>query len=899
MLYNLSTAANQSRYIVSFNYGGDNQVHHGWDFVAPNALVELAGMECRPAMTDRAFALSPILWGDGRRREDKFWEANCLFLDIEDGLPLRDALWLSREFDGCVYTTRNHNRPKGAKPASDRYRVVVGLDGTINDLAAWKRIHASLIDLVWGMDAATSDGARFYRGSVPNGFIIPRLGKRVLSITKLLNYASANILPVAAHRHGVRRTLPQHTATTAGVYDQRLHTEIVKWMGRQPQEWHGKNTCQRVYSVLMYSWNRSPSFEAVLGTVSQLNWVQAWFARKPYQERTFEQTVWASFEDWARGQLRQGGYRPVQPANTLVELDDANLHRFNNYQKIMVQRYRQQHQYPATAEGNATHQLLAYASSHYRKSILDVPCGNEKTSAARCYLAAMANDQNRFWLVKRTRRDCREDRNLIQQLAPNLDVGFLAGFDAKDCQAGLTSWMGMYGKTSPCRSCAHSTTCDFGQAVVNEQGILDKPVVVLTHAKFIGLEAQGRIPLNVSIIIDEQMSRFESYTFHFNRWPKIKRLLSRDMRLRVVPWLRALYKGLKSGGAAQVFRPSDWKMDYLSTVKKIFKVGSQHGDVDSAWEFLSFFRNVRSLYWAMREGKNIHFVRSTIELDVPNRILILDGSATFSPVAWRGFTILRVTQHRQRRYPNIQIRALPYNPTKRQLTAHINQLQSDVGSILSANPSAKVFVASNRNMSKLVNVQRMVNNLRSRPATVHMTRGSVTGSNAARGCDCCVIAMSLFTSVADYVLRACVATGAQEISADRIWRNKRPKMRQGRFDDEDIDTQYRRQYIDELYQAVMRGVVRLDPEAHYTVLAFVPALWMAMELEQLLPGFRLVGVGNTSMSRQLNGYTYLREHGLAGISSYPRLAQIMGYSGMNGRIREELTTLLAALADQA
>ena len=159
---------------------------------------------------------------------------------------------------------------------------------------------------------------------------------------------------------------------------------------------------------------------------------------------------------------------------------------------------------------------------------------------------------------------------------------------------------------------------------------------------------------------------------------------------------------------------------------------------------------------------------------------------------------------------------------------------------------------------------------------MHLTRGRVTGSNAARECDIGVVAMSIFTTLSNYVLKTCVATGAQEIAADRIWRRGRPKMMLGRFEDEAIDAQYRRQYVDELYQAVMRGIVRMDTSAHYRVWVFLPALWMALELERLLPQYSLLGIGNTPLSRQFNGFSYLRNKGLAGVGSYSQLAGIMG-----------------------
>ena len=241
-LYSLSTERSQQRHCVSANYGSINRVRDGWETLTFRSLDELAQTDYRFFMTGPHSVMSPITWDDGKRQEENYSSASSVFLDIEDGLLLKDALWAFRDFAGCVYTTKSHQLPKGDKAPSDRFRVVVGLDGVVGDLHTWQRIHDSLLDIVAGMDEATKDGARLYWLSRENGYIAPLKGSRVLSIIKLMNYASNNVLPVSSHRPSISHAIHLSTVPTQGIYDPRLETALKKWIPeaapRMAQEEH-------------------------------------------------------------------------------------------------------------------------------------------------------------------------------------------------------------------------------------------------------------------------------------------------------------------------------------------------------------------------------------------------------------------------------------------------------------------------------------------------------------------------------------------------------------------------------------------------------------------------------------------------------------------------------------
>ncbi len=120
---------------------------------------------------------------------------------------------------------------------------------------------------------------------------------------------------------------------------------------------------------------------------------------------------------------------------------------------------------------------------------------------------------------------------------------------------------------------------------------------------------------------------------------------------------------------------------------------------------------------------------------------------------------------------------------------------------------------------------------------VSMSRGEHIGSNKGREGDANVVAMSLFTRLSDYVLRAAIAYD-KNIDADAIWTHdkKGPRWsRAGGFADKRIQYAFVRQVVSDLYQTIMRGRIRSDAKAEYQVICLLTGYDCISVLEKLLP----------------------------------------------------------------
>lgn len=106
---------------------------------------------------------SPIIWKDGRRRQDNFLECRYGVLDIDDGLSISEVI--SRcEKRGLAYIiapSKSHQKPKNDKPPCDRFRLIFFFSQTITDLYKY-RYNMEKLTEEWSADKACKDGARFF-----------------------------------------------------------------------------------------------------------------------------------------------------------------------------------------------------------------------------------------------------------------------------------------------------------------------------------------------------------------------------------------------------------------------------------------------------------------------------------------------------------------------------------------------------------------------------------------------------------------------------------------------------------------------------------------------------------------------------------------------------------------
>lgn len=107
---------------------------------------------------------SPLLFHDNIRKSSNFAGSELIVLDVDDGITITEAYDLFDDYWYVITTTKSHQVSKDGEAPRDRFRVVLRLDGRIDDGDLYKYITKTFIRLTMA-DSACSDLARFYHPS--------------------------------------------------------------------------------------------------------------------------------------------------------------------------------------------------------------------------------------------------------------------------------------------------------------------------------------------------------------------------------------------------------------------------------------------------------------------------------------------------------------------------------------------------------------------------------------------------------------------------------------------------------------------------------------------------------------------------------------------------------------
>lgn len=123
------------------------------------------------------FAYAPASFRNGHRsRENYLLDTNIVFLDIDDGMTLDEAMLLFNHLKCAIVTTRSHQIEKITKagvkkPAIDRFRVAIKLDSPINlPSGEYQIAMQAIFDLFGSVDRSTKDPSRFFFSSNDDAF---------------------------------------------------------------------------------------------------------------------------------------------------------------------------------------------------------------------------------------------------------------------------------------------------------------------------------------------------------------------------------------------------------------------------------------------------------------------------------------------------------------------------------------------------------------------------------------------------------------------------------------------------------------------------------------------------------------------------------------------------------
>jgi hypothetical protein len=482
-----------------------------------------------------------------------------------------------------------------------------------------------------------------------------------------------------------------------------------------------------------------------------------------------------------------------------------------------------------------------------RHIILDVPCGLHKSTSLTCWAGEYADPQNRFVIVKPTLADCETQKEQLEKMGAR-SVGVLAGFTEERCKKGFKAkeWPRMYSATiSPCRECSFVTECLFGRTLTALDGEMAKDIVVVTHRRYITLNQAHQIPAEATVVVDEALAASEGLSLDEKDWDTLEKL---------VPGGVAAHRNAVESMVADRGCHVDSHRLGSTTSRGITKLIQEQpltasmGDsqVQLLARYSTFFKGESKRY-VIANGTSHDWIKSIHYNDLPNRVVQLDGSARFSQTEWTGFSIVRLREHQCINFSNLVLHAHFANPTKRRMEADWEEYESRIVTFLSDQSNHSVFIAHNKEMGELAEkVDKLTSWIGDNVNGEHvrLSRGRIVGSNEASHCDVAVIVSSIFTSVSDYVLRCALSEG-NEVRSGRIWKlsddgTYHPDMYHG-FNDPGIDLAFRRQYVNELYQTMMRIRLRRYDQEPYHVFAFISDYWLIEELNRIMCSYTIDG----------------------------------------------------------
>lgn len=98
----------------------------------------------------------------GERRKSAFARSNVFALDFDAGMSLEQAEAEFHDTAWLIYTTLNHQQPKGDQPPCDRFRVVFVVDRPIYEVETWQAVMDGLLSQYPQADQSCRDPSRMF-----------------------------------------------------------------------------------------------------------------------------------------------------------------------------------------------------------------------------------------------------------------------------------------------------------------------------------------------------------------------------------------------------------------------------------------------------------------------------------------------------------------------------------------------------------------------------------------------------------------------------------------------------------------------------------------------------------------------------------------------------------------
>ena len=487
------------------------------------------------------------------------------------------------------------------------------------------------------------------------------------------------------------------------------------------------------------------------------------------------------------------------------------------------------------------------------KSILNFPCASGKTTAAIALAATYASRDNRMWVVTQKVQDVCRIAEELRKLGCNALEWH--GYNPSLCHIERERFISQKNGFF-CRTCDNQCTAKHKYLSRNAWDYLDCDVLVTTHSHWQATVNTESFHETVGfVIVDEAPSLMEYFSLNNEEINRIHSIFNnRELSAIFNTDIQYIRTKCEDGGCYRIpqlntLRKSKEIIQYIH--KKFAHEDMFSEDFELIKTFLNFFSSTE-IYAMLEkpEGKfKLSFIRGDVDIRTKVPHMVLDGSALMSDSFWEGFTIYECDALEQT-YPNTRLDILNVNPSKSALSKKdkFERLHKMIIASITSNQAilkkkSPIVVFQNKELKNdkelkehLTILEQELNDLDLN--IIDMCRGEHIGSNKAKDAVLCAIAMSLFNNVSYYVLRTALVNHC-DIQPERIWKRKfyLPHMkRNGGFCDYDIQKTYCRALVVDLYQTIMRGCVRVDPEAEYNVICTISGPDIIHILHEELPG---------------------------------------------------------------
>lgn len=369
------------------------------------------------------------------------------------------------------------------------------------------------------------------------------------------------------------------------------------------------------------------------------------------------------------------------------------------------------------------------------------------------------------------------------------------------------------------------------------------------HSRFLrlwtGKDTEKIIDDDAIIIVDEQLKVFEQ--FSCSRIDVLK-FLNDVEATQILKHFEAIQANCSDRGVYKdehIYSRSLINDLVSKSFGDFYKRQLSEDVLDKTCEWSAFWNDSAERYVILSDDlQTATWIKSNILCPLPNKIIMLDGSAIYSNVKWDGFNIYTLQKNNLPTYENLTINALLKNPTQATLAKVFDDLAKSYETWAKKHKKARTWIASNKDAITCVKEWK-----KKHKDILEGFHGSIIGSNLYKDCDSAIMATSLFTSVEDYALRAAVAN-KEDINTNRIWKQSGkklvPHMKLGGFVDNKINLEFKRYYSDIMYQYIMRGNIRIDSNADHSVFCCVGGFENVLELSRLLPGAKIIPIDDNS-----------------------------------------------------